>query len=236
MQANQEQIEFVQPAAPGVDGRHEQGRARRDHRRRQDERRRRQGAAELPGRAVAGGRSTSFRAGKGEKDPVQVEYLAGVVQQTGEDWTNVKLILSTAQPMLNAAPPDLRILRSRHAKDDIVGESRRRSAGVPGAQRLQQGFQGNSGSADRPAQPLSRKAQTSSRNCEKAIEELRRERPRTLTTRRRAKKAASSSTTPPRWSRPTRSLSLDEGRTSSTAQARAPAAKGQSVTYHLQAS
>ncbi len=51
-----------------------------------------------------------FRAGKDEKEPVLVEYLAGVVQQTGEDWTNVNLILSTAQPMLNAAPPDLNVL------------------------------------------------------------------------------------------------------------------------------
>lgn len=51
-----------------------------------------------------------FRAGKDEKEPVLVEYLAAVVQQTGEDWTNVNLTLSTAQPMLNAAPPDLRVL------------------------------------------------------------------------------------------------------------------------------
>jgi hypothetical protein len=50
-----------------------------------------------------------FRAGK-EKDAVQVEYLAAVVQQTGEDWSNVKLVLSTAQPMLNSAPPDLKTL------------------------------------------------------------------------------------------------------------------------------
>jgi hypothetical protein len=51
-----------------------------------------------------------FRAGKDEKDTVQVEYLAAVKQQTGEDWTNVSLTLSTAQPMLNAAPPDLKML------------------------------------------------------------------------------------------------------------------------------
>jgi uncharacterized protein (TIGR02231 family) len=41
---------------------------------------------------------------------VQLEYLAAIVQQTGEDWTNSNLFLSTAQPMLNAAPPDLRML------------------------------------------------------------------------------------------------------------------------------
>jgi Domain of unknown function (DUF4139)/N-terminal domain of unknown function (DUF4140) len=53
-----------------------------------------------------------FRASvKDEKDAVQLEYLAGVTQQTGEDWSSVKLTLSTAQPMLNAAPPDLRMLQ-----------------------------------------------------------------------------------------------------------------------------
>jgi hypothetical protein len=51
-----------------------------------------------------------FRAGKDEKEPLQLEYLAAVVQQTGEEWKDVSLNLSTAQPMLNAAPPDLRSL------------------------------------------------------------------------------------------------------------------------------
>ncbi len=51
-----------------------------------------------------------FRAGKTEKEAVQIEYLAGVQQQTGEDWTDVDVTLSTAQPMLNAAPPDLKML------------------------------------------------------------------------------------------------------------------------------
>ncbi len=50
-----------------------------------------------------------FRAGKAN-EPVQLEYLAAVHQQTGEDWANVALALSTAQPLLHAAPPDLRML------------------------------------------------------------------------------------------------------------------------------
>lgn len=50
-----------------------------------------------------------LRAGKGN-EPVMVEYLASVQQQTGEDWSNVSLSLSTAQPLLHAAPPDLRTL------------------------------------------------------------------------------------------------------------------------------
>lgn len=51
-----------------------------------------------------------FRAGTKDKDPVQVEYLAAITQQTGEDWGHVSLTLSTAQPMLNAAPPELKML------------------------------------------------------------------------------------------------------------------------------
>ena len=50
-----------------------------------------------------------FRAGA-EKDPVQLEYLAAIEQQTGEDWTGVTIELSTAQPCQNAAPPDLKTL------------------------------------------------------------------------------------------------------------------------------
>jgi uncharacterized protein (TIGR02231 family) len=50
-----------------------------------------------------------LRAGK-DKEPVIVEYLAAIEQNTGEDWGNVNLVLSTAQPQLNAAPPDLKAL------------------------------------------------------------------------------------------------------------------------------
>lgn len=50
-----------------------------------------------------------FRAGK-PNEPVQLEYLAAVSQNTGEDWNQVQIVLSTAQPMLNAAPPELKAL------------------------------------------------------------------------------------------------------------------------------
>jgi uncharacterized protein (TIGR02231 family) len=52
-----------------------------------------------------------LRAGKAAKDLVRLEYLAAVVQHTGEDWSSVQLVLSTAQPMLNAAPPGLQALQ-----------------------------------------------------------------------------------------------------------------------------
>jgi uncharacterized protein (TIGR02231 family) len=41
---------------------------------------------------------------------VEVDYLANLKQHSGEDWSQVKLMLSTAQPMLNASPPDLAVL------------------------------------------------------------------------------------------------------------------------------
>jgi len=39
--------------------------------------------------------------------PVRLEYLAAVVQQTGESWPSVRITLSTARPSLDAAPPEL---------------------------------------------------------------------------------------------------------------------------------
>jgi len=51
-----------------------------------------------------------FRAGKTAREAVQVEYLAAVTQHTGEDWSSVKLTLSTAEPTLNSAPPELQTL------------------------------------------------------------------------------------------------------------------------------
>src|SRR6516164_992710 len=51
-----------------------------------------------------------LRAGKTTKDPVLLEYLAAVMQHSGEDWRGVNLVLSTAQPMLNADPPEMKVL------------------------------------------------------------------------------------------------------------------------------
>jgi hypothetical protein len=50
------------------------------------------------------------RAGKVTED-VQVDYLANLMQHSGEDWDRVKMTLSTAQPMLNASPPELCMLQ-----------------------------------------------------------------------------------------------------------------------------
>jgi hypothetical protein len=51
-----------------------------------------------------------LRAGKINED-VQVDYLANLMQHSGEDWNQVKITLSTAQPLLNASPPELCMLQ-----------------------------------------------------------------------------------------------------------------------------
>lgn len=50
-----------------------------------------------------------FHADNNDKE-VELDYLAEIAQQSGEDWTNAKITLSTAEPRLNAAPPELREL------------------------------------------------------------------------------------------------------------------------------
>lgn len=69
------------------------------------------------------------RAGKGAKDPVQVEYLAAITQQSGEDWQGVELVLSTAEPMLNATPPELRMLAVKVVPRTAVAANK--PAGLP---------------------------------------------------------------------------------------------------------
>jgi hypothetical protein len=59
--------------------------------------------------AVAWHPEYKLRAAK-EKEPVEIDYLANVMQHSGEDWNHVKMTLSTAQPMLNASPPELCML------------------------------------------------------------------------------------------------------------------------------
>lgn len=44
---------------------------------------------------------------KGDRSVVEVNYNATVSQMSGEDWTNVRLVLSTASPRLRAQGPDL---------------------------------------------------------------------------------------------------------------------------------
>ena len=50
-----------------------------------------------------------LRAGKVNEN-VQVDYLANLMQHSGEDWSYVDMTLSTAQPTLESAPPNLSTL------------------------------------------------------------------------------------------------------------------------------
>jgi uncharacterized protein (TIGR02231 family) len=110
MQTNQEEVEFIkrqlQEAASGS------GKTERDAVIVVDKKNQAPGKVRLNYlvNAASWRPQYKFRAGKDEKEAVQVEYLAAVMQQTGEDWKDVGLILSTAEPMLNAAPPELRML------------------------------------------------------------------------------------------------------------------------------
>jgi len=72
-----------------------------------------------------------FRAG-GEKDPIQLQYLAAIEQQSGEDWTGVDMTLSTAQPQLNATPPDLLALDITVVGRGMVANAPAQQAGAPG--------------------------------------------------------------------------------------------------------
>jgi hypothetical protein len=74
-----------------------------------------------------------LRAGATSKDAVELDYLAGLTQQTGEDWNHVDLTLSTAEPMLNAAPPELAKLEvSVVARASLPGGGAAPGPGQPG--------------------------------------------------------------------------------------------------------
>ncbi|MBI2805996.1 MAG: DUF4139 domain-containing protein [Planctomycetes bacterium] len=60
--------------------------------------------------AVAWRPEYKVRAGKANED-VKLDYLANLMQHSGEDWNRVTMTLSTAQPLLNASPPELGMLQ-----------------------------------------------------------------------------------------------------------------------------
>jgi len=109
-----------------------------------------------------------IRAGKTAKDAVKLEYLASVHQQSGEDWTGVELTLSTAQPMLNATPPDLKGLAV-----SVLPKGAVPPAGKPGSGQVGQGFASNpSGYIAIPQSPM---GGTSLAEIQEATRNLRRQ-------------------------------------------------------------
>lgn len=56
----------------------------------------------------------------GEKDPVALEYLAAIEQQSGEDWAGASVTLSTALPTLGATLPELLPLEISAVPDEIA--------------------------------------------------------------------------------------------------------------------
>ena len=85
-----------------------------------------------------------FRAGA-EKDPVQLEYLAAIEQQTGEDWTGVDMTLSTAQPQLNATPPELLAMDITVVGRAAIAANSQPGQGQGQGQNQPQGQQGQNG-------------------------------------------------------------------------------------------
>jgi hypothetical protein len=88
-----------------------------------------------------------LRAGTAPADKVQLEYLAAVTQETGEDWADVALTLSTAQPLLSASPPDLLALEVSLGGNinpaGIQGGAGGIGGGIGGGVQGEGGFYGN---------------------------------------------------------------------------------------------
>jgi hypothetical protein len=96
-----------------------------------------------------------LRAGKTAKDPVLVEYLAAVMQHSGEDWRGVNLVLSTAQPMLNADPPEMKVLAVALVPRGTAVANLPPIPAPPGAGGFGGGRAGMPGGAGGPAMPAS---------------------------------------------------------------------------------
>ncbi|MCW5910030.1 MAG: mucoidy inhibitor MuiA family protein [Cyclobacteriaceae bacterium] len=68
------------------------------------------------------------------KNPVQLSYKANVFQSTGEEWNNVKLKLSTANPNLSGQKPELYSWYLNFYYPQVYDMAKRRSvAGAPAA-------------------------------------------------------------------------------------------------------
>jgi hypothetical protein len=182
-----------------------------------------------------------FRAGKTDKDQVTVEYLAAIMQQTGEDWERVALTLSTAQPMLNAAPPEMHAL----AVNVVPRGAAPQGVTVSG---LQTGL-GLGPMPNQPAQPYggqpaakvpagrlavanpATQAGTSRADLQKAVQELRRQ--AQLTANLRREKDASELANYAAVLEQACDLAMTTPKDKGTS--RLPRNEGPSVTYHLAA-
>ncbi len=92
------------------------------------------------------------RAGK-ISDDVQLDYLANLMQHSGEDWNQVKMTLSTAQPMLNASPPELCMLQPI-----LVMRGRPGGPPMPGASEMPSAFANPTSNADLAKRAMSQRA------------------------------------------------------------------------------
>ena len=74
----------------------------------------------------------------GEGDPVALEYQAAIEQQSGEDWTDAGVTLSTALPSLSAALPELLPLEINAVADEIAAGASAGEGPIPGGLTVEQ--------------------------------------------------------------------------------------------------
>jgi len=105
-----------------------------------------------------------LRSGIDAKAAVKVEYLASITQQTGEDWKGVKLVLSNAQPMLNAAPPELKALALGITAAGSFVAPANLPPNAPGGQGGFPGGAGRGAAANQASQPMGQMPLPAGRN------------------------------------------------------------------------
>jgi uncharacterized protein (TIGR02231 family) len=73
-----------------------------------------------------------------ENGQVEITYLANVSQQSGEDWKDVALTLSTAKPALSSVMPELEpwLLKERRRPRPLPAAAKARGGGIAAAQRM----------------------------------------------------------------------------------------------------
>lgn len=75
-------------------------------------------------------RATANPAGKERSPSVQLSYRASIMQDTGEDWNNVALVLSTASPRAVTSIPNLKGQRIQQHREPARSYSLRRGGNL----------------------------------------------------------------------------------------------------------
>ena len=162
-----------------------------------------------------GGRSTASAPGR-RRTRSSSNTWRPIEQQTGEDWTGVDMTLSTAQPQLNATPPELLAL-------DITVVGRGAIAGQRGrASRARPGMAGAAGHGRAWAAWAAAWAAMDGRAVPRPVARPAQEGPARADRQQPQGRRRLTSTRPRRWSRP---RSCSPARTTATRRPRAAASR-----------